>query len=152
MPKFHTSKRTAASKSGAGKLSPQRLATMEKRAEATRLRVAGRTFTQIGEALGVTTGRAYQLVDEALYATLAAPAESLRQIELVRLDQLQTAVYRKAVGGDHRAAGLVLKIMARRAKLTGLDAAQPVPQASPARDDTAGDAYTLRADPGSLDS
>jgi hypothetical protein len=144
MPQCHTGKVPRASKRGAGKLSPLRLATMERRAAATRLRAAGRTFKQIGEALGVTTGRAYQLVDEALYATVAAPAESLRQIEIARLDQLLTGVYSKALRGDHAAIGSVLRIMARIERLTGMDSPLSVPSPSSPDDSPSEGALTLR--------
>jgi hypothetical protein len=144
MPRDHSGKIPVASRSGAGKLSPRRLATAKKRAAATKLRAAGRTFKQIAVELGVTTGRAYQLVDEALYATIAAPAERLRQIELARLDQLLRGVYGKAIRGDHSAIGSVLKIIARIERLTGLDAPQPAPPDGSPREGAFGDSLTLR--------
>ena len=45
-----------------------------------------------------------------------------RQLELDRLDEVQSSFYETAVEGDHKAAEVVFKAMDRRAKLLGLDA------------------------------
>ena len=83
-------------------------------------RLQGWTFFDIGKALGVTPGRAHQLVDEALEATLQGPAAHLRVLALARLDALMTGVFGKAVNGDTKALTIVLKIIDRQAKLLGL--------------------------------
>jgi hypothetical protein len=107
---------------GAGRLSPRAIAVAEKRAEAIRLRIEGETFRRIAETLGVTTGRAHQLVDEAMRETVQEPAEHLRQIELARLDMMMPAVMEKARRGRLRSIYTMLRIMERRARLLGLDA------------------------------
>jgi hypothetical protein len=72
--------------------------------------------------LGVTVGRAYQLVDEAMRETVQEPAEDLRKLELERLDLMTAALMDKARRGRLRAINTMLNIMERRAKLLGLDA------------------------------
>ena len=74
-------------------------------------RLQGRTFFDIGKALGVTPGRAHQLVDEALEATLQQPAAHLRALALARLEAVLTGVFSKAVNGDTKAVTMVLKII-----------------------------------------
>ena len=74
-------------------------------------RLQGRTFFDIGKALGVTPGRAHQLVDEALEATLQEPAAHLRALALARLEAVMTGVFGKAVNGDTKAVTIVLKII-----------------------------------------
>ena len=88
---------------GAGRLSPRALAVAAKRAEAVRLRAAGVTFQSIAESLAVTTGRAHQLVDEALRATVAEPAEALRALQQLRLDAALRACFPRACTGGARA-------------------------------------------------
>jgi hypothetical protein len=85
-------------------------------------RLEGRTFDEIGKALGVTTGRAHQLVDEALEATLREPAEEYRKIEIARLEAMMRGFFPKALKGNKRAIDGVLKIMDRQIKLLGLAA------------------------------
>ena len=109
------SRRRSASRRGAGRLSPRALAVAEKRAEAVRLRIAGATFHHIGETLGVTVGRAHQLVDEALRETVREPAEDLLKLELQRLDMMMPALMKKARLGRVRAINTMLKLMERQA-------------------------------------
>jgi hypothetical protein len=107
---------------GAGRLSARAIAVAEKRAQALRLRARGETFHRIAETLGVTTGRAHQLVDEALRETVQAAADDLRKLELERLDMMMPAVMEKARRGRLRSVYTMLRIMERRARLLGLDA------------------------------
>ena len=51
-------------------------------------------------------------------------AGTLRSLEMLRLDELQNAIWQRAIDGDGRALDRILAIMARRAKLLGLDAPQ----------------------------
>jgi hypothetical protein len=80
-----------------------------------RLRIAGATFHHIGETLGVTVGRAHQLVDEALRETVREPAEDLLKLELQRLDMMMPALMKKARLGRVRAINTMLKLMERQA-------------------------------------
>lgn len=103
----------------------RRTTATERRKKAVALRIAGATFEQIGDQLGVSTQAAHKLVTTALEETrriTGEAAEQLRQTELTRLDALQTALWSDAVKGDVQAVDRILKIMLRRSQLLGLDA------------------------------
>jgi len=93
------------------------------------MRLHGLTFPEIARKLPeagfkrVSVSRIYAIVGKALRSAPNQPARDLRQLELMRLDQLQAAHYKNAMNGDAAAAQRVLAIMDRRAKLLGLDAA-----------------------------
>ena len=92
------------------------------------MRLHGLTFHEIARKLPeagfrrVSVSRIFAIVAKALRSCRDQPARELRQLELLRLDQLQAAHYKAAMGGDAAAATRVLSIMDRRAKLLGLDA------------------------------
>ena len=86
------------------------------------LRTQGWTLKQIGEQEGVSNVRIHQLVVTALRQLVAEPGEEMRRLEQARLDDLQTAVWERAMNGDYGAIDRCLAIMERRAKLMGLDA------------------------------
>jgi|GEM_PF-1212601 len=92
------------------------------------MRLHGLTFQEIARKLPeagfrrVSVSRIFAIVAKALRSCRDQPARELRQLELLRLDQLQAAHYKAAMGGDAAAATRVLSIMDRRAKLLGLDA------------------------------
>lgn len=97
----------------------------ERQKQAVALRIAGATFAQIGDRLGVTAQAAHKMVVKALADTAkktAESAEQLRQMELQRLDALQASLWPDAMRGDEQKVDRVLKIMAQRAKLLGLNA------------------------------
>jgi transposase len=99
--------------------------TVEKWVSALDLRKRGKTYREIGEALGVSHVTAYEWVGSALTATLREPSEAVRQIEAERLDALIKAIWPGATrenNPDYDAVDRVLKVMDRRAKLLGLDA------------------------------
>jgi hypothetical protein len=84
-------------------------------------------WTSIADRLGYSDrGAACKDVTRALEANIVeqrVSAEELREVELLRLDRLQAAVWGAAVQGDLRAIETCLKILDRRAKLLGLDSA-----------------------------
>ena len=92
------------------------------------MRLHGLTFHEIARKLPeagfrrVSVSRIFAIVTKNLRSCHEQPARELRQLELLRLDQLQAAHYQAAMGGDAAAASRVLSIMDRRAKLLGLDA------------------------------
>jgi hypothetical protein len=91
------------------------------------MRLHGLTFHEIARKLPeagfrrVSVSRIFAIVVKKLRSCREQPARELRQLELLRLDQLQAAHYKAAMGGDAAAASRVLSIMDRRAKLLGLD-------------------------------
>lgn len=91
------------------------------------LRIQGGTFDQIANEVGYSgpsgAWQAYQRVkSEFIYESV----DESRQLELMRLDELQVAVWDRAINGELPAAHCVLKIMDRRAKLLGLDKPEKV--------------------------
>lgn len=92
------------------------------------MRLHGLTFHEIARKLPeagfrrISVSRVYAIVAKNLRSCRDQPARDLRQLELLRLDQLQAAHYKAAMGGDAPAISRVLSIMDRRARLLGLDA------------------------------
>jgi hypothetical protein len=116
-----------------------------RRAQVVQMRLAGASFEEIGQQLGVTDSRAHQLWTDALDRTAKEPADRWRALELQRLDQLQaaaTAVLHathhviqsaKVVVDDQgrpyvdhgpvlAAVNTLVRVMERRARVLGLDA------------------------------
>jgi hypothetical protein len=88
------------------------------------LRLAGLSYADIGDRMGVSSPRAFQLVSgelARLNEKRAETAEAVTRIELERLDRLLATVWEKAEAGDLAAIDRVLAIQQRRAKLQGLD-------------------------------
>jgi len=87
------------------------------------LRLAGATYDQIAETLGLTDKKlAWRRLDSALRKTIAEPAEKVRRVELARLDAMLVGLWKPASEGHLGSIDRVLKIQERRAKLLGLDA------------------------------
>lgn len=96
-------------------------AWVERGQEALGLRARGKSYQEIGEALGITASGAYKIVQNALKRTQHEAADEVRAMELTRLDELLDGVWEKAKRGDSRAVVAALAIMDRRAKYMGLD-------------------------------
>jgi hypothetical protein len=107
---------------GESKSSPRRIAATERQRKALELRKAGASYDQIAKQLGYR-GRsgAHKSVMAALKKTLKEPAESVRKLELARLDEMLLALWPQVKVGNHGAIDRALKIMQRRAALQGLD-------------------------------
>lgn len=118
----------------------------ERDAQCARLRQRGMTWRQVGEEVGLHESSARQAAGRAMKAAVQEAGDELRQLELARLDSLwgrmadilekdhvtvsQGRVVRDAEGNTipdfnpkMQAADRMLRIMDRRAKLMGLDAA-----------------------------
>jgi hypothetical protein len=93
--------------------------------QALDLRLTGRSYADIGDALGVTPQRAFQLVSEGVARLTGDEVRNIdlaRQLQLLRLDMLMHAQWPKVQAGSTEAANVVLKILERQSKLLGLDA------------------------------
>ena len=118
----------------------------QREARALQLRLAGTTYSQIGGQLGVSESRSYRIVQSALDRLIREPADEVRRLELLRLDQLWVEAT-KVLHSSHvlvsngrvvlhpgtrqplvddapvlHAIDRLLKIQERRARLLGLDA------------------------------
>ncbi|MFA5137102.1 MAG: helix-turn-helix domain-containing protein [Patescibacteria group bacterium] len=114
----------------AAKSSVRRIRTTEKTLKALELRKRGMNYTQIGEELGCNRSTAcrYVLSElENLADKCREEAVHVRDLELQRLDELYLIAYR-AISDGNDLAGIdrCLRIMERRAKLLGIDAAAKV--------------------------
>jgi DNA-binding CsgD family transcriptional regulator len=104
---------------------PSKVKTAQLESECLRLRLDGLTHREIAAQLGVAPATAYRRVHHALEEINQHNAEEagmLRDLEALRLDDLQSAIWRQALDGDGGAINRILAIMTRRAKLFGLDA------------------------------
>lgn len=107
---------------GKCKTSPAQLAVEEKQVRALNMRMAGASFSEIAEAEGYASpSGAYEAVKAALEKARSEPAEELRQMELARLDEMQASIWEVALSGSPDAVNSILRIMAHRARLTGLE-------------------------------
>ena len=94
-------------------------------------RINGMPIVDVAHKMGCSIELAKQLISEvhhAIHEDLKAALELNRTLDLSRIDGLIASYYPAAKGGDERAAGVVLKALQHRAKLTG---AEPSPE--PAR-------------------
>lgn len=93
----------------------------------------GFNYEEIGLRLGVSRAQAYKYVQGALRTIRARTdevADDVRTLELIRLDRLQLALWRRAVEGDETAIDRILRIMERRARMLGIDSPVSVKQES----------------------
>lgn len=111
---------------GKSKASPDRVLAAERRVKALELRKLGFTYRQIGEQLGFTEAAAHKAVTKALRElndNAAETAAEVRRLELERLDDWLLKMAKEMRGGNvFGAVDRSMRIMARRAKLLGLDA------------------------------
>jgi DNA-binding CsgD family transcriptional regulator len=102
----------------------KKLEREERREKVAELLMAGHTYRQIAKTLFVSVGTVQKDVDtilEELKAKTTSVAHRYRDLELRRLDRLQSGFWIKAITGEETAATVILRIMERRAKLLGLD-------------------------------
>lgn len=124
-----------------GRTTSRTVQAAEREAQALALRRAGASYPAIAKELGINKGSAHRLVERGLERTVREPAEGLRALENERLDALQLAHWRDALGTPQRqtdadgtvrvvvptleqkqaATRVVLQVLERRAKLNGLD-------------------------------
>lgn len=94
----------------------------EKRKAALELRKEGWTFEVIGKKLGMGRALAWKVVQKGIRDLPKAAAQEVLDMELYRLDELMTFLWKKAQKGDLQAVDRILRIMVRRANYLGLDA------------------------------
>jgi hypothetical protein len=100
------------------------IARRERAIEIMDLRKAGWSLEKIGlmQKPKISRERVRAIIDHWLTVTTVGAVESIRNLELERLDELQTGFWDKALNGDPFAVDKVLAIMAKRAQLLGLNA------------------------------
>ena len=96
------------------------------RRRALELRMVGKLYEDIAAELGRPESTVKRWVVEELRrldADELANADLARRMELERLSALGAAHWERALGGDLKSGEFYLKLMERRSKLLGLDAA-----------------------------
>jgi hypothetical protein len=93
--------------------------------EALAFREQGLDYDQIGERLKCNPSNAYKLVVKAMDRIIAEPAKRVLDLELRRLDILQTSIFVDASQGDLAAQAMYLRLADHRAKLPGLYPKEP---------------------------
>jgi transcriptional regulator len=91
------------------------------------LRKQGLAYSEIAEKLSMTPMGVSHALKRGLDRMMKAyceDAEVIRNVELERLDEMLVKHFEFAKKGDPKSAEIVLKIMERRSKYLGLDAAQ----------------------------
>ena len=110
-------------------MKPLSAKSTDRRYEAIQLRREGKSYRDISAALGCSVSTAFSDVQKELQEVrkkTREDAETVRDIELERLDLMLKALFPKAQAGDTKAACTILKIMDRRAKYLGLDAQEVI--------------------------
>src|SRR5664280_2358724 len=90
-------------------------------AEALSLRSVGLSYREVAAQLGVDTSTAYRRCQRALGEIPREVADEYRALENLRLEDLFRVAFEKALEGSLAAVDRCLAIMARRARLNGLD-------------------------------
>ena len=93
-----------------------------KRAKVVEAVAQGATYEVAAQQAGYSTrSGAYKAFWKAVDGREAEAVEDHRALELARLDTLQVPLWEKAMDGDVKAAGMVLRIIEQRSRLLGLD-------------------------------
>lgn len=106
--------------------SPANITAVERELLALEFRKQGLTYRRIGLNLGITEDGAWRAVMRGLRhirEEIAETAPEVLDLELQRLDDMFVGHYKKAKEGDARSTDICLRIMERRARYLGLDAA-----------------------------
>lgn len=102
-------------------------ASLEQEAKVIELRRAGLTWSTIAAQTGYAgPSGAYKTYQRAAERLIRPNLDEHRDMELDRLDRLQATFWTRAAQGEIKAADMVLKIIDKRAKILGLDAAQKI--------------------------
>ena len=93
-----------------------------RKARAVELALTGMPYDDIAAEVGYANrGTAWRAVQRALRDRAFEAVDEYREMELSRLDALQSACWEHALDGDLRAVEAVLRVMQQRARLLGLD-------------------------------
>ena len=93
-----------------------------RRVRAVELKTAGLTYEQIAAELGYANrGTVHHIVSDAPKTQTLEAVGQLRSLEIERLDKLQLALWQKAMDGDVPSAIAVVRCIAARCRLLGLE-------------------------------
>ncbi len=134
------------------KTSGRRLSAEQTRANVLALRLAGATWREIGNAVGISHQRAHRLFAEVLGRTRKLTDEKaaqLREVEAQRLEAATKAIWARVIQGELAALDRFTRLSERRSALLGLDAPRGVqlagPDGGPLRVTAGFDAWNIEA-------
>lgn len=102
--------------------SKERIAVDTRRKSMMELRIAGYSLRAIAAELGCAMSTVTDGIERELAELTREPAERLRTVEVERMDEMLKALWPRIQSGDTASVDSGLRVMARRAKLLGLDA------------------------------
>jgi len=105
---------------------PKAVKLVELERKALELRKAGLTYEHIAKELEMSKTGVWKAVQRGLAKYTIEPAQDLIKLETSRLDAMQAAMWRHARRGNLKAVDRTLRVMERRSRLLGLDAAVEV--------------------------
>ena len=92
-----------------------------RKVRALELAIDGASYAAIAVEVGYAhRGTAYKAVHKALAECITEGVDTLRRLELDRLDALQAALWHKVMAMDTAAVNTVLRIIEQRTRLLGL--------------------------------
>lgn len=97
----------------------------DRRKRVYELLLAGRSYSEIATAVGVTkstVARDVKLLLDQLRADTLADAEAWRRLQVAQIDRGIAALWEGYDGGDLATVDRMLRLLERKAKLLGLDA------------------------------
>lgn len=94
---------------------------LSRKNEAYELRLRGKSYRAIAEALGISVGTAHRWVQEICDAVVLPNVESVRKQEIDRLMRYLDALDERIEDGDDKAIGLAIKVSERLTKMLGVD-------------------------------
>ncbi len=106
------------------KTTPKKIDIAERREKALELRKMGHTIRDIAEQLDIAVSTAHEDISatlKELHQKTIESGETLRELELQRLDMALHAIALQVASGDLGAVDRWIKLSERRAKLLGLD-------------------------------
>jgi len=139
----HKRRRLLARPGSSKKRSPQHIVTRLRQRKALELRLAGKTYEQIGKVLNVGKSQAERIIIAAMDATINEPAHRVFRMEMARLDALLEGRYEAACQGDDNAIYACLAVMRHRAQLLNWIGAGREPASARLTIEGGGNAQTL---------
>lgn len=100
---------------------PRKELTYQNQLKSLQLRLAGRTYDEIAQAIGwKNRSAAFKAVATAMKNTLREPSDQLRNMETDRIDKALSAIWPRVIKGDDKAIQTFLRLSEQRSKLLGL--------------------------------
>ena len=114
------------------KYSPRRIEAVDKQRQAVELRMAGRTWQEIADALGYADhSGAVRAVQDSLQKTRGVPSAEFRELTLERLTKILQVQWPSMLRGEVPAAKLCLQTIGDMRQLMGVDMPSKVEHSGP---------------------